>query len=291
MALMDMRFTMVLALALCFCADLPENTHFRIPLLAEPDASSLPGSTGLPDIFVNVGQASAGKPSDLKLQSKLAIVRYVDGEFAKAVESLPGGKKGFKVDVGKPVNDKTLHSALISQGAAVKSGQTVQITNIDFREKEIVIEINGGGKKHFHLLQHLQMGVGADTSAPLPGQDSHNGTGATLVLDYGRRLPDMSPEDLKQQLSALLDFSKHSATVNWIDTLPPQFQQGIKNRQAVVGMDREMVIAALGRPGHKVRERNPQGDETEDWIYGDPPAKTVFVTFEGDKVIRVKEFD
>ncbi len=291
MALMDMRFTMVLALALCFCADLPENTHFRIPLLAEPDASSLPGSTGLPDIFVNVGQASAGKPSDLKLQSKLAIVRYVDGEFAKAVESLPGGKKGFKVDVGKPVNDKTLHSALISQGAAVKSGQTVQITNIDFREKEIVIEINGGGKKHFHLLQHLQMGVGADTSAPLPGQDSHNGTGATLVLDYGRRLPDMSPEDLKQQLSALLDFSKHSATVNWIDTLPPQFQQGIKNRQAVVGMDREMVIAALGRPGRKVRERNPQGDETEDWIYGDPPAKTVFVTFEGDKVIRVKEFD
>lgn len=291
MVLMDMRFTMVLALALCFCADLPENTHFQIPLLAEPDASSLPGSTGLPDIFVNVGQASVGKPSDLKLQSKLAIVRYVDGEFAKAVESLPGGKKGFKVEVGKPVNDKTLHSALISQGAAVKSGETVQITNIDFREKEIVIDLNGGGKKHFHLLQHLQMGVGADTSAPLPGQDPHNGTGATLVLDYGRKLPDMSPEDLKQQLSALLDFSKHSATVNWIDTLPPQFQQGIKNRQAVVGMDREMVIAALGRPGRKVRERNPQGDETEDWIYGDPPAKTVFVTFEGDKVIRVKEFD
>ena len=101
----------------------------------------------------------------------------------------------------------------------------------------------------------------------------------------------MSPEDLKQELSALLDFSKHSATVNWIDTLPPQFQRGIKNRQAVVGMDREMVIAALGRPGRKVRERNRQGDETEDWIYGDPPAKTVFVTFEGDKVIRVEEFD
>ena len=186
---------------------------------------------------------------------------------------------------------RSLHSALASQGAAVKIGDTVQITNIEFREKDIVIELNGGGKKHFHILQHLQLGVGPNDSAPLPDQDPRNGMGATLMLDYGRKLPDMSPEDLKQELSALLDFSKHSATVNWIDTLPPQFQRGIKNRQAVVGMDREMVIAALGRPGRKVRERNRQGDETEDWIYGDPPAKTVFVTFEGDKVIRVEEFD
>jgi len=56
-------------------------------------------------------------------------------------------------------------------------------------------------------------------------------------------------------------------------------------------MDHDMVIAALGRPDHKVRERTEQGEETEDWIYGDPPSKTVFVTFLGDKVIRVKEFN
>ncbi len=51
-----------------------------------------------------------------------------------------------------------------------------------------------------------------------------------------------------------------------------------------------MVLAALGRPDQKVREQNDQGIETEDWIYGNPPAKTVFVTFQGDKVIRVKQF-
>jgi hypothetical protein len=102
----------------------------------------------------------------------------------------------------------------------------------------------------------------------------------------------MSPDDVKHDLSGLLDFSKqHSATVNWVETLPPQFQQAIKDHTAIVGMDRDMVIAALGRPDHKVRERDPNGDETEDWIYGTPPAKTVFVTFSGDKVIRVKEFN
>jgi hypothetical protein len=56
-------------------------------------------------------------------------------------------------------------------------------------------------------------------------------------------------------------------------------------------MNHDMVLAALGRPGHKVRERDPDGSETEDWIYGSPPARTTFVTFVGDKVVRVKEFD
>ena len=52
-----------------------------------------------------------------------------------------------------------------------------------------------------------------------------------------------------------------------------------------------MVLAAMGRPEKKVRQRDQEGNETEDWIYGKPPARTTFVTFIGEKVIRVKEFD
>ena len=70
-----------------------------------------------------------------------------------------------------------------------------------------------------------------------------------------------------------------------------EFKQAITDHEAIVGMNHEMVLAALGRPEHKVRERDPDGTETEDWIYGTPPARTTFVTFTGDKVIRVKEFD
>jgi hypothetical protein len=53
-------------------------------------------------------------------------------------------------------------------------------------------------------------------------------------------------------------------------------------------MDREQVILALGRADRKVRE-TVDGVELEDWIYGQPPGRVVFVTFEGDKVLRVKE--
>jgi hypothetical protein len=102
----------------------------------------------------------------------------------------------------------------------------------------------------------------------------------------------MSADDLMTDLRPFLDFTReHSGAVNWIDTLPQQYKDAIQNREAVLGMNHDMVLAALGRPEHKVRERTPDGDETEDWIYGSPPARTTFVTFAGDKVVRVEQFN
>jgi hypothetical protein len=187
---------------------------------------------------------------------------------------------------------QTLSDALRLYGTAASQGDTIQITGLEFRSQSIVLQINGGGKKHFHLRQHLQVGVGDMSTAPPPTTGSPEIAGATLILDYGRSIPDMSPEDLKHDLSVMLDFSKqHSAAVNWIDSLPAQFQLAIKDHRAILGMDQEMVIASMGRAEKKVRERGPDGNETEDWIYGSPPAKTIFVTFEGDTVINVKEFN
>ncbi|MBV9768347.1 MAG: hypothetical protein JOZ32_02145 [Bryobacterales bacterium] len=54
-------------------------------------------------------------------------------------------------------------------------------------------------------------------------------------------------------------------------------------------MDRDQVLLAVGRPRHKERNVSGDGDETEDWIYGDPPGKITFVTFTGSKVTVVKE--
>jgi len=224
------------------------------------------------------------------------IVRYVSGEFAKARKPIPSGKKGFKIEVGKKIDDNDLRNALRGRSPAANVGDTVQITSIEFRSKEILIQINGGAKGHFNLRDHVQIGMGGPTGSSAPmssnGSVQQQAVGGTLILDYGRDVPDMSADDVMTDLQAFLDFSKeHSGAVNWIDTLPPQFKQAITDREALVGMNHEMVLAALGRPEHKVRERDPDGTETEDWIYGTPPARTTFVTFTGDKVIRIKEFD
>ncbi|MBI3662690.1 MAG: hypothetical protein HY234_06535 [Acidobacteria bacterium] len=266
-----------------------------------PPGETLPVLPALQQPGKKAESASAAKSGEkkdkaerLQPMSRLEIIRYISGEFVRARKPLPGGKNGFRFTPGKPLDESELRRAINKGGSAANPGDTVQITLIEFKGKEIFLDINGGGKGRTRFRDRLQISV---SGAPMPTATSSTspqgfqGNGATLILDFGRPLPDMTPEDVKEFLSPMLDFSKQrSATVNWVETLPPEMQQAIKERKAVVGMDREMVVAALGRPERKIRERDPDGLELEDWIYGEPPSKTVFVTFAGEKVIRVKEF-
>ncbi len=66
----------------------------------------------------------------------------------------------------------------------------------------------------------------------------------------------------------------------WSETLlPPAMEKAIEEKRAIAGMTREMVEAAVGKPDHKIREKNANGDDTEDWIYGTPPAITMFARY------------
>ena len=239
------------------------------------------------------------KKASLQESSKLELIRYVSGEFAKAAKSLPAGKEGFLLYVEKPVNQELLQRAVATHGAAVHAGEQVQITKLEFRDHTIVVDVNGGGRGKRRFLDHVQIGMGggvptmrSTTEAQEVGPPGlQPGAGSTLFLEINKSIPDLSPEDLKQLLSPFLDFAKQrSASVQWFDTLPTDIKKAIQERTARVGMDREMVVAAIGKPAHKVRERDSEGNEIEDWIYGTPPDRTVFVRFTGDKVTSIKQF-
>ena len=258
-----------------------------------PGVSILPAAaSAAPAQGVSQPPSKSSSSDRLGDQSKIEIIRFVSGEFAKVVLPLPRGGDAFTYRVDKPLDSAKLHDLVRTHGAAVNAGDKVQITRLTFEAKRIVFEINGGGKTHFHLRDHLQVGMGGATNPVGTNAHPGEGRGANLILDYGRPLPEMTPDQLKQQLSPILDFAgEGSATVSWIDTVAPEFKKAIEAHQAAVGMNEDMVIAALGRPEHKVRERDPDGNDIEDWIYGDPPAKTTFVTFTAGKVIRVKDFN
>jgi hypothetical protein len=271
------------------------NVPWVYPLRPQPilpAQASLPIFIAPPDIFLAIVEQSTQKSVDKVPASRLTLVRYVDGEYAKVLLPIPSEKRGFRFKPGQPVDPKELHEALRS-GSAANPGDQIQITNLDFRAKEIIISINGGTKGHFNWRQHLQISMGpmptSQTVADRPGAIIR---GAELILDFGGAVPDLSPDELKHDLSPFLDFAgQHSAAVNWVDTLPPKFQQAIKDKKAIEGMNHDMVMAALGRPDQKFRERDEAGKETEDWIYGHPPSKTIQVTFAGDSVVRVQEYN
>jgi len=254
------------------------------------------------------GAPQAAAPATLKLNgtlqdnSKLLLIRYVSGEYAKATKTLPAGKDGFIVFVGNPPNAEQLERAVATHGAAIKSGDNVQISKLEFQKNQIVVDLNGGGRGKTRLRDriHLEMSgmpSGQVTATnPNPDPDAgpagiQPGKGTTLFIDFNRPVPDLSPDDLKTLLSPYLDFNKQrSASVQWIDTLPPDIKKAIQERHAMLGMDRDMVVAAVGKPDHKVRERDADGNDIEDWIYGQPPTKTIFVRFTGEHVTSIKQF-
>jgi len=264
----------------------------KLPGAQATHSSDDPGKPARGDSADNTGAPAKAQPGPLQPMSRLSLVRYVDGEIVQVVRSIPAGKKGFHMKAGAALNETALRMAVASAGSAINPGDRAQITNLDFREKEVVVDINGGGKGKTRLRDRIHLEVGG-VPTMTTAQDTRVNTnaGATIYLEFDKPLPDMTAEDLEQYLSGVLDFSKrHSAAVQWVESLPPEIQKAIEDKKPVVGMDHDMVLAAMGRPDRKVREKNSDGNEIEDWIYGTPPAKTVFVSFEGDKVTQVHQY-
>lgn len=144
---MGVQVSIALLVALSLGADIPGLTQFRsAPSSLEntfPAALAI-ARAGAPD---SAGVQSSDQPSKtLQPQSRLLLVRFVDGEFARVVQPLPGGKKGYKIPAGKPLDMQHLSDALRLYGTAASQGDTVQITSIEFRADQIVLRINGGEK-------------------------------------------------------------------------------------------------------------------------------------------------
>lgn len=279
----------------------PSNPRDTFPSGEEipPSWSDSPSETN-PQIQPNPQDKAqnGSKAETLQESSKLTLIRYVSGEYARAVKPLPAGKDGFIVRIGQPLDANMLDRQVATHGAAVNTGDHVQITKLEFHDRQIVVDLNGGGrgKKRLRDRIHLEMG-GIPTARTTSTQQDQGppgmqpGMGSTLFLEFAKPLPDLSPDDLKKLLSPFLDFARQrSASVQWFDTLPIEMKKAIQDRTPMVGMDREEVVAAIGKPEHKVRERDAEGNDIEDWIYGQPPSKTVFVRFTGARVTSVKQF-
>ncbi|HEY2462181.1 MAG TPA: hypothetical protein VGI16_15335 [Candidatus Acidoferrum sp.] len=304
---MSNRLTLTVIVALFASADVPGGERLRPPAnAAKPSFSSSDEISIFPTAVSTRDDAQAqaaqtqAKGGALQDSSKLELIRYVSGEFAKATKALPAGKEGFLVYAGQPLMVEQLDRAVARHGAAVNTGDKVQITKLEFKDHTIVVDVNGGGRGKHSWRDHLSIGMGGGlpmpTSTTTTTQENgpagvQPGMGSTIFLEFNKTIPDMAPEDLKKMLAPLMDFAKQrSASLQWFDTLPPEMKKAIQERRPAVGMDREEVVAAMGKPEHKVRERDNDGNDIEDWIYGQPPSKTVFVRFMSDRVTSIKQY-
>jgi hypothetical protein len=234
----------------------------------------------------------AGALAQLKLtdDDKIDILRGVQSEYATVKVLLPRSKKPLPFQSDGVWNKEIWDQSMREFGPAARVGDLVQVTHLDIETNKIVLEINNGTKGKGNWRDHVQVGMGGGNTVPINTQQNSNApSGTSIVLLFGQPIPSLQADEIKKILAPVLDFDKQSAASNYFDNLPEPIQKAIKANKVIVGMDRDQVLLAIGKPRHKERNVTNDGTEMEDWIYGDPPGKITFVTFVGAKVTRMKE--
>ncbi len=222
-------------------------------------------------------------------QNRLQVMRDLTAERVYVRLPFPMGERGLEIKNGvvRPT-DQQVASLIAEHGLAAKPGDRVIITNVIVKEKSIVLEINGGPKKHEKWYQHVSVGAGGQAKTIGGAPQSLEAKGSLLTLEFDKEVPNLTGEQVRDLLGPVFDFKALTEAEAYEKTLPPKVQDAIKNHKILVGMDREMVIYAKGRPPKKIRDRDDTGADYEEWIYGNPPEEVQFVRFQGELVTRLE---
>ena len=223
-------------------------------------------------------------------QDRIALVRGLVAEYATVKQFLPRSKKPLPFESNGTFDKKAWEEAAHEYGPAGRVGDLVHITKIGIEADRLVLQINGGfnGGRKWYSDAQIGGGIGGGAMHPLSNGDSNAPGGTTIEILFHKPLEPMKADDVKKMLASVLDFDRHSASKLYAEELPPPMKKAIAAKKAIVGMNRDEVMMALGRPDHKSRETR-DGTDYEDWVFGQPPGKIVFVTFAGSKVVKVKE--
>jgi hypothetical protein len=239
-------------------------------------------------MLLAVGLGMIHAKENLPRDDRIVLIRELDHEIAVTKLPLPKGKHGVYVDSSGKLDQVKAREELRNQGTAVSPGMPIEITRMTFKGDRILFEINGGGKTGKKWYQHIEVGMGTSTAPVAPQQNAQVATGSYITLEVAGKVENLTAARVKQLLAGVLDFERHSPTVLYSPSIPPKFKEAIQKHEIIAGMDRDAVLSAKGPPDRKVREVR-EGTEQEDWIYGLPPH-VLYVTFDGDNVVSVRQF-
>jgi hypothetical protein len=242
------------------------------------------------------GDPQAGTPTNgpsanaphMSKQTRMELVRLLNAELVYVRSPFPMGRDGLKLHHGVVTPSGAQLAQLVATfGPAAKNGDAVRITGIVFKDNYIHVEINGGPVKKQKWYERISVG-GAGGETPVAPSDSNaNARGSFVNVYFDHYIPEMTGQELKQILRPVLDFDSKSVEEAYLETVPPKAKAAIEAHQVLVGMNREMVTYAKGRPPKKIREKQDE-TEYEEWIYGEPPKDVEFVRFIGDEVVRLE---
>ncbi|HTX33861.1 MAG TPA: hypothetical protein VME43_02535 [Bryobacteraceae bacterium] len=224
----------------------------------------------------------------LTFEDRVELTRGLMAEYGTVKVLLPRSKKPLEFNSDGTYDKRAWSLIARESGPAARHGDQIEITKLTIESDRLILEINGGFKGGRKWYQGVQIqGPMSGRPTTVGNGDSNAPGGTSIAVLFHKPLEAIKSTDVKKMLAPILDFDKHTVTELYADTLSPAVKQAITDKRVTEGMTREQVILSLGHPVYKSRETK-DGLETEDWVYGAAPGKITFVTFEGDKVIKVK---
>jgi hypothetical protein len=229
---------------------------------------------------------------DLPIESidqrgRLDLIRNLESEQGFAHRELPLGAGVKLVANGNMTpRDEAYKQMLYEKGQSASPGDRVEITSLQFLTDRIVIDFNGGPYAKHRFLSHIEL-----NDMPLAARGPI-ATGCRITLVFEGGVPELSAAEVKALLDPLVDFKAKSSAEAYANSLSPKVRDAVENHSILVGMDRRMVIAAVGEPQTKHREHTEGSDDSsavyEEWIYGQTPQPVQFVRFRNGRVVRLE---
>ena len=223
----------------------------------------------------------------LDQRGRLDLIRNLEAEQGFAHRELPLGAGLTLVANGNmSPSAEEYKKMLYEKGQSAAPGDRVEISALQFKPDRIVIDFNGGPYAKHRFLSHISIN---DNPIALEGPMA---TGCRITLVFEGGVPEVSAAEVKALLDPIVDFKARSSVEAYTNTLTPKVREAVESHEVLVGMDRRMVLAAVGSPLSKHREHTANADENspvyEEWIYGQPPQPTQFVRFRNGRVVRLE---
>ncbi len=215
------------------------------------------------------------------------LLRFLTSEQGFAMRPLPIATITLRANGPMSPSGSDYVSTIRDKGLAVKAGERVVLTDVKIEKDRILLDFNGGPEHKHKWLRHIEIGMDPNMTTPVVNDSGQAPTGTRITLIFPHAVPDMTGMQVEALIKPIVDFNLKTPVQAYADTLPPALRKSILDHHALVGMNTDMVIATLGQPRTKVRERDGQMP-FEEWIYGEPPDPVQFVRINGNRVIRIE---
>lgn len=220
-------------------------------------------------------------------QDREQLIRYLQAEQGFAMRPLPIATLTLRANGPMKPNGSDYADLIQNKGMAAKAGQRVIVTNVTIDKNRIILDFDGGPYHKHRWLRHVSIGMDPYDDTPVVHDQPHEATGSRITLVFLHGVPNLTGFQVEALVKPIVDFNLKTPQQAYTDTLPPFLRKAVLGHHVLVGMNHEMVIAALGEPRTRMGEME-NNEHVEIWIYGQPPDPTQFVRFHGNRVIRLE---